>query len=110
MPANNPHSHSKPSPTINGKTLTNIVNSFRDDMVFTTIVLKGDAATLPEEDLVTFLLDHYSYEDGETGYIFNSYGLTTPPHRGKYLHFDTYFDNPPSTVGTTKVTLSDSPY
>jgi hypothetical protein len=105
VPANN-----KPAPPTNGKTLNKIVNSFRDDMVFTTIILKGDANTLPEEDLVTFLLDHYRYEDGETGYIFNSYGLTTPPHKGKYLHLDTYFDNPPSTVGTTTITLTDTPY
>ena len=105
MPAN-----SKPTPTTNGKTLNKIVNSFRDDMVFTTIILKGDTAQLPEEDLVTFLLDHYSYEDAQTDYIFNSYELTTPPHQGKYLHCDTYFDEPPSTVGTTKLTLWDTPY
>jgi hypothetical protein len=112
MPANNPHPKQSPqtTPTTDGKTLSKIVNSFRDDMVFTTIILKGDAATLPEEDLVTFLLDHYSYEDAQTDYIFNSYELTASPHKGKYVHFDTYFDEPPSTVGTTKITVVDTPY
>ena len=110
MSANNPHPKPSLQPTTNGKTLINIVNSFRDDMIFTTIILKGDTNTLPEEDLVTFLLDHYSYEDAQTGYIFNSYELTNEPHKGKYLHCDTYFDEPPSTVGTTKLTLSDTPY